>query len=257
MAKFKLTLEYDGSRYRGWQLQEESRSIQGELLRACRKVFQTDKVELYGSGRTDSGVHALGQVAHLEVKSTLAPKDIRAQLNEILNHDLNVLKVEPAKPKFHARHDASARSYVYQISRRRSAFGKHFCWWVKDPLDVAKMNEAAQVLIGFHDFKSFSNEKGSEKSSQVDLLQLKVVEKDELLIVHVVASHFLWKMVRRMVGVLVEVGAGRMGIAQVKAYLDQPGSPEPAKYTAPPSGLFLEKVYYPGERIETTFQTLF
>jgi tRNA pseudouridine38-40 synthase len=257
MAKFKLTLEYDGSRYRGWQLQEESRSIQGELLRACRKVFQTDKVELYGSGRTDSGVHALGQVAHLEVKSTLAPKDIRAQLNEILNHDLNVLKVEPAKPKFHARHDASARSYVYQISRRRSAFGKHFCWWVKDPLDVAKMNEAAQVLIGFHDFKSFSNEKGSEKSSQVDLLQLKVVEKDELLIVHVVASHFLWKMVRRMVGILVEVGAGRMDIAQVKAYLDQPGSPEPAKHTAPPSGLFLEKVYYPGERIETTFQTLF
>jgi tRNA pseudouridine38-40 synthase len=257
MAKFKLTLEYDGSRYRGWQLQEESRSIQGELLRACRKVFQTDKVELYGSGRTDSGVHALGQVAHLEVKSTLAPKDIRAQLNEILNHDLNILKVEPAKPKFHARHDASARSYVYQISRRRSAFGKHFCWWVKDPLDVAKMNEAAQVLIGFHDFKSFSNEKGSEKSSQVDLLQLKVVEKDELLIVHVVASHFLWKMVRRMVGVLVEVGAGRMDLAQVKAYLDQPGSPEPAKYTAPPSGLFLEKVYYPGERIETTFQTLF
>jgi tRNA pseudouridine38-40 synthase len=257
MAKFKLTLEYDGSRYRGWQLQEESRSIQGELLRACRKVFKTDKVELYGSGRTDSGVHALGQVAHLEVKSTLAPKDIRAQLNEILNHDLNVLKVEPAKPKFHARHDASARSYVYQISRRRSAFGKHFCWWVKDPLDVAKMNEAAQILVGFHDFKSFSNEKGSEKSSQVDLMQLKVVEKDELLIVHVVASHFLWKMVRRMVGVLVEVGAGRMDLAQVKAYLDQPGSPEPAKYTAPPSGLFLEKVYYPGERIETTFQTLF
>ena len=180
---------------------------------------------------------------------------IRQKLNDQLTHDINVLSVDPVSDKFHARHDAVARSYVYQISRRRNAFGKHFMWWVKDPLDVERMNVAAAHLIGMHDFKSFSNEKGTEKSSKVELQHLKVVEKGDKVVVHIIASHFLWKMVRRVVGSLVEVGAGRLDPEKFKEWLEKP-SQEPAKFTAPPAGLFLERVYFPKEKISTEFRTL-
>lgn len=255
MAKFKLTLEYDGGRYKGWQVQEDAKSIQGTLIKAARVVFETEKVEVYGSGRTDAGVHALGQVAHLDVETKMPVRLIRQKLNDQLPHDINVLSVDPVAQKFHARHDAVARSYVYQISRRRNAFGKHFSWWVKDNLDLDRMNQAAAHLVGFHDFKSFSNEKGTEKSSMVELQQLKVVDKGDLVIVHMVASHFLWKMVRRIVGCLVEVGTGRLDPAQLKEWLEKP-SPEPAKFTAPSAGLFLERVYFSGEKTEQGFKTL-
>ena len=117
------------------------------------------------------------------------------------------------------------------------------------------MNQAAAHLVGFHDFKSFSNEKGTEKSSKVELQQLKVVEKGDMIIVHIVASHFLWKMVRRVVGSLVEVGTGRMDPSKFKEWLEAP-SQEPAQYTAPPAGLFLERVYFPGEQVSKEFKTL-
>jgi tRNA pseudouridine38-40 synthase len=255
MSRYKLTIEYDGSRYKGWQLQEDARSVQGTIIKACKTAFEVDKLELYGSGRTDSGVHALGQVAHLEISTKTPLKLIRQKINDQLPHDINILSVEPTSAKFHARHDAIARSYIYQISRRRNAFGKHYVWWIKDELDAEKMQIAAQSLIGFHDFKSFSNEKGTEKSSLVELQHMAVHEQGELLIVHIVASHFLWKMVRRVVGCLVEVGTGRMSPQHPATWLKTP-STEPAQYTAPPAGLFLERVYYPGEQKSKGFRTL-
>ena len=148
MGKFKLTLEYDGTRFKGWQMQDDVLSIQGQLIKAAKVVFETDKVEVYGSGRTDAGVHALGQVAHLDVNTKIPVRLIRQKLNDQLTHNINVLSVDVVPQKFHARHDAIARSYVYQISRRRNAFGKHFMWWVKDPLNVELMNAAGKHLIG-------------------------------------------------------------------------------------------------------------
>lgn len=256
MARYKLTIEYDGSRFKGWQLQEDVRSIQGMLINACKTGLKTEQVELYGAGRTDAGVHALGQVAHLEVQTKTPWRLFRQAINDELPHDINVLQVEQAAARFHARHDAVARSYVYQISRRRNAFGKHFTWWIKDQLDAAKMQQAAQLLVGFHDFRAYSNEKGAEKSSMVELQHLAVHERGELILIHIQASHFLWKMVRRLVGCLVEVGTGRMDPATPAGWLTAP-SAEPARFTAPPAGLFLEKVYYPGEPITKSFQTLF
>lgn len=253
--RYKVTLEYDGSRYRGWQVQQNARSVQGTLLTAASQLFQQSDVEIYGSGRTDAGVHALGQVAHLDVNARWQGGEIRDRLNEVLPADINILAVESVAPDFHARHHAVARSYIYQISRRRNAFGKPFVWWIKEPLNVKAMQAAAKVLEGFHDFQSFSNEKGKSKSSQVDVKQVSIHEQGDLLVVHLVASHFLWKMVRRTVGMLVEVGAGRLSKDQVKGFLET-ASPEPALFTAPPTGLFLERVYYPGETISTGFRTL-
>lgn len=239
-----MTLEYDGSRYAGWQLQKNDRSIQGELLDAAAKVFGNQPVEVYGAGRTDAGVHARGQVAHLEVPETrLSPDQIRKEMNDILPHDINILRVEKAHPKFHARHDARSRSYTYQISKRRDAFGKKYVWWVRDTLNVSAMREAAARLEGFHDFRSFGATEKEGQSTLVDLDRVEIREDADRIYLHITGSHFLWKMVRRIVGVLVEVGRGNMTGQDVEMFLKS-NSREPAKYTAPPSGLFLEQIDY-------------
>ncbi len=239
-----MTLEYDGARYAGWQLQKNDRSVQGELLDAAAKLFGNQPIEVYGAGRTDAGVHARGQVAHLDVAETrLSPDQIRIGLNDALPHDINILRVEKAHPKFHARHDARSRSYTYQISKRRDAFGKKYVWWVRDPLDIRAMRDAAARLEGFHDFRSFGATEKAGQSTLVDLDQVEIREEADRIYIHITGSHFLWKMVRRMVGVLVEVGRGRMNGQDVETFL-KTESREPAKYTAPPSGLFLERIEY-------------
>ncbi|MCC7465908.1 MAG: tRNA pseudouridine(38-40) synthase TruA [Saprospiraceae bacterium] len=244
MPKFKMTLEYDGSRYAGWQLQKNDRSIQGELLDAAAKLFGNQPIEVYGAGRTDAGVHARGQVAHLEVPETrLNPDQIRIGLNDVLPHDINILRVEKAHPKFHARHDARSRTYTYQISKRRDAFGKKYVWWVRDALNVSAMRDAAARLEGFHDFRSFGATEKEGQSTLVDLDRVDIREDADRIYLHITGSHFLWKMVRRIVGVLVEVGRGNMTGQDVETFL-KTTSREPAKYTAPPSGLFLEQIDY-------------
>jgi tRNA pseudouridine38-40 synthase len=245
MPRYKLTLEYDGARYAGWQLQKKDRSVQGELLEAARRVFEVEDVEIYASGRTDAGVHARGQVAHLDVQDDrrLQPDQIQTRLNDVLMHDINILKVEKAHPKFHARHDARERHYVYQISKRRDAFGKKYVWWVRDPLNVRQMQLAAAAMVGFHDFRSFGDTELPSQSTTVELTRLEVLDSGDRILIHVSGSHFLWKMVRRMVGVLVEVGRGRLTVEQVKGFLQEP-SQAPKRLTAPPSGLFLERVEY-------------
>lgn len=244
MAKYKLTLEYDGSRYSGWQLQKNERSIQGELLQAAAKIFEDQPVEIYGAGRTDAGVHARGQVAHLEVSDTrFSPEQLKISLNDELGHAINILHVEKAHPKFHARHDARSRSYTYQISKRRDAFGKKYVWWVRDPLNLSAMRDAAARFEGFHDFRSFGAIEKEGTSTLVDLDRVEIREEGDRIIFHITGSHFLWKMVRRMVGVMVEVGRGNLTGLDVETFL-KTNSREPARFTAPPSGLFLERVDY-------------
>jgi len=249
MPRFKLKIEYEGTRYSGWQRQENAKTIQGVLLKACEKIFKDSKIDIQGSGRTDSGVHAICQVAHLELKTMLAPGIIKLKLNDELPHDITILEVEKAHPKFHARHDAVSRSYIYQISRRRTAFGKNYVWWIKDKLDFQKMNSASKHFLGMHDFRSFADKENSEKTTKVLINNIQMKEEDSLILIRITGSHFLWKMVRRMVGVLVEVGRGKLTEAELKIFLITK-SDVPAKYTAPPSGLFLERVLYKDEITE-------
>jgi tRNA pseudouridine38-40 synthase len=245
VMRYKLLIEYDGSRYAGWQLQKKERSIQGELITAVTTVFGQPPVELYGSGRTDAGVHARGQVAHLEIADDrrLRPDQILIKLNSELSHDINILEVEPAHPKFHARFDVKERVYVYEISKRRNAFAKKYVWWVRDPLNIQNMRVAASLLAGFHDFKSFGDVSEPGQSTLVDLHRVDITESEDRIFITISGSHFLWKMVRRIVGVLVEVGRGNMTSSEVALLLTET-SRKPAKYTAPPSGLFLQAVYY-------------
>jgi tRNA pseudouridine38-40 synthase len=249
MPRFKLVLEYAGTRYSGWQIQKNARTVQGELRRVVSEVTKKSDFEIYGSGRTDAGVHALGQVAHLDVETRMAPESLRLAVNDLLPADIHVLALVRAHPRFHARHDAVGRSYLYQISRRRTAFGKPYVWWVKDELSIPNMQRAARLLRGMHDFRSFTDQKVEEGSTKVLLEEVAVVESGALVLIRVVGSHFLWKMVRRIVGVLAEVGRGAMGDSDVKALLAAK-SRSAAALTAPPSGLFLERVFYEADAKE-------
>jgi tRNA pseudouridine38-40 synthase len=244
--RFKLTIEYAGTRYSGWQIQKNARTVQGELDRAVYEATGERDFELYGSGRTDAGVHALAQVAHLDVHTTLPPESLRRRINDALPADIVVLRVAKVRHRFHARHDAVGRSYLYQVARRRTAFAKPYVWWVKDDLSADRMRDAARRFVGFHDFRAFSDDDPAEKSTEVLIDTLDIHEDEDLLLFHVEGSHFIWKMVRRLVGVLVEVGRGAMAPEDAAALLAS-ASELPARLTAPASGLFLERVYYPGD----------
>jgi len=246
MARFKLTLEYAGTRYSGWQIQANARSVQGEIATAVRKISGRSDFELYGSGRTDAGVHALQQVAHLDLNTPLKAGQLRFAINDLLPADINVLEIESVPRRFHARHGAQARSYLYQISRRRTAFGKPFVWWIKDSLDAGLMRRAAALFVGMHDFRSFTAGDPEAGGSRVLVDRLEVGEADDLILIRMLGSHFVWKMVRRVVGVLAEVGRGGLGMSDVSRFLNE-YSDIPSQLTAPPSGLFLERVFYEGE----------
>jgi len=244
--RYRLTIEYQGTRYHGWQGQLNARTVQGELLRAARELFGA-AADVQGSGRTDAGVHAIGQVAHLEAPQPLPGERIVNGLNDLLPPDINVLAAGRADDAFHARHHAAGRSYLYQISRRRTAFGKPFVWWVKDRLDLERMRRAAAGLGGMRDYAGFTDKRvGKDTSTLVLVEEVTLAEAGDLILVRLRASHFLWKMVRRVVGCLVGVGRGEISGREFEALFAGP-SPYPARVTAPPSGLFLEEVIFPGE----------
>jgi tRNA pseudouridine38-40 synthase len=251
LSVLRATLEYDGGRYRGWQAQVNARTVQGELFAACRDVLGKD-VKVNGAGRTDAGVHAFAQVASVHgAFRAPAPElgKIRQAINDRLPPDIHVLNLAPAPRSFHARHDALERVYRYRISRRRTAFGKRYVWWVKDHLDARAMRTAADLFRGRHDFGSFCENPEGHDSTLVEVGFARVEtppEAPDLLFFRIGASHFLWKLVRRLAGTLVEVGTGRLAPADVKEMLTT-RSATSAAWTAPPSGLFLESVTYPGD----------
>jgi tRNA pseudouridine38-40 synthase len=253
-----MDVEYEGTRYGGWQKQPEQRTVQGELIKAA-ETFLKAKVEIGGSGRTDAGVHALRQVAHLKIKTdahTPSIKQLQAGINGLLPHDINVIKIQPAPPRFHARHDALSRFYLYQISTRRTAFGKSFVWWVRDRLDVSAMSAGCRLLEGRHDFRSFCESPESQSSTLVHVGAAQLVTHGHLILFRIGASHFLWKMVRRVVGAIVELGRGHLTLEGLRTLLEV-YSNEPAAWTAPPSGLFLERVLYAGDEMPATIVPAF
>jgi tRNA pseudouridine38-40 synthase len=250
MQTFKLTLEYDGSRFHGWQDQLNARTVQGELKLAAAELFRTE-VEIQGAGRTDAGVHAVGQVAHLKFRKQrvmLTAEQIMRELNDKLPSSVAITETEEVAPRFHARHDAVSRAYFYQISTRKAALSKRFVWWIKDPLDVPSMQAASALLPGRHDFHPFRAQDPSkpDESTIVVVESAEVAIDEHLVVFRMEASHYLWRMVRRVTGVLVKVGKGEVTLKEFEALLK--GKPNPkfdiAAWTAPASGLFLEGVRY-------------
>lgn len=246
MPTYKLTIEYEGTRYSGWQAQGNTqKTVQGHLLRAAGDVL--GEVDLGGAGRTDAGVHASGQVAHLRTRKTLDPLQLSRKVNDLLPHDISILNAVRARDNFHARHDAVSRVYLYQIATRRTAFAKPFVWWIKDRLDAGAMQEAVAAVAGRHDFSAYSDKRLKEEDSRLVVVEgCELVTAGDLILVRITASHFLWKMVRKLMSYFVEVGRGNVPATDLRARLHARG--EPWLPTAPPSGLFLEAVVYEREK---------
>lgn len=250
MPRYKLTIEYDGTPYSGWQKQTEHPSVQAVIEAACTTFMDArETVEVQCAGRTDAGVHARGQVAHVDFASPREPHTIVRGLNGLMiQHPIAVLSAERVADDFSARFDATKRHYLYRIVNRKGqpALEKTRAWHVHQPLDIGKMNEAARILIGHHDFTSF---RGSECQSAspvktLETLEVKVREKNpEQVMIYTSAKSFLHHQVRNMVGTLVYVGIGKWEVARVAEALEardrRAGGP-----MAPAHGLYLMRVEY-------------
>jgi tRNA pseudouridine38-40 synthase len=243
----KLTLAYDGGAYAGWQVQPDKPTVQGTLESALRQITQ-ETIRVTAAGRTDAGVHALGQVVGFATATRLSNVDLQRALNAVLPADIAVLSLADASEGFHATRDAVAKRYRYQIHNGRtpSVFDRHYAWHYPQPLDAPAMREAGQALVGRHDFSSFETA-GSERPDSIRTIhELSVARGEELserVTVEVAGDGFLYNMVRTIVGTLVDVGVGARDInwpAAVLAACDR----REAGQTAPPHGLFLVNVSY-------------
>lgn len=245
MPRYKLTIEYDGTDYVGWQRQDNGPSIQQAIEQAIGK-FCGETVTLHVAGRTDAGVHALGQVAHVDLAKAAATDTVRDAINfHIKPAPICVLRAERVDEDFHARFSARERSYVYRIVNRRPplALDRGRCWWVPVPLDAEAMHAAAQVLVGRHDFTTFRATLCQAKSPLKTLDALDVTRDGEAIRVDTRARSFLHHQVRNMVGSLRLVGEGKWTADDLRAALDardrSAGGP-----TAPACGLYLRAVAY-------------
>lgn len=245
MPRYKLTLEYDGGSFAGWQRQDGAPSVQQSLEEAAEAIDGAP-VTAIGAGRTDAGVHALGQVAHIDLTKAIRADKVRDALNAHLRpHPIAVLQAEDAAPDFHARFDATARSYLYRIANRRAdlALDRGRLWRVPQALDHAAMHRAAQALVGRHDFSTFRDSQCQADSPVKTLDRIEVTRSGEEIAIACSALSFLHRQVRSIVGSLVEVGRGKENerwIAEILAAADR----TQCGPVAPPEGLYLVSVSY-------------
>ena len=245
MSRYKLTIEYDGARYAGWQRQDNARTVQ-QALEEAALALNGEPTVVTGAGRTDSGVHALGQVAHIDLAKPLPAGKVRDALNAHLRpNPIAILNAEDAPPEFHARFDATGRSYIYRIISRRAdlTLDKHRAWRVAAALDAGAMHAAAQALVGRHDFSTFRYIHCQADSPVKTLDSIRVQRKAEEIIVETTARSFLHHQVRSMVGSLVEVGRGRQQVRWISDILHA-ADRTLCGPVAPAAGLYLASVSY-------------
>ena len=242
---FKITIEYDGSRYHGWQRQKNDHSIQAEIEMALEKMTSA-QVTLVGSGRTDAGVHAAGQVANFKCDTRLGPEAFFSGLNSLLPDDIIIKDCTVVGTDFHARYDARSKVYHYKILNRSvpAAIGRQYVWFIRKALDQQAMRAAIVHIIGHHDFKAFEGTGSPRQDTTREVFSAELTEhKNEILIFEIEAEGFLRYMVRNIVGTLVEVGLGKITPADFKNILDSKDRSQ-AGATAPARGLTLIRVNY-------------
>ena len=244
MRNIKLTIEYDGKEYNGWQKQPNKLNIQGEIEKAIENVTGK-QVDLIGSGRTDAGVHAFGQVANFKIDSEFPIEKMATAINSQLKKSICIKKAEDVPLEFHSRYNCHSKTYEYVInnSLEGTAIYRNFTYHISQKLDVNKMQEAASYLIGEHDFSSFKSSGTSSKSSVRTIYSAKVMQKQNQIIIQLTGNGFLYNMVRIISGTLVDVGMKNIEPEEVKKILEAKNRQLAGK-TLPPQGLFLIEVKY-------------
>lgn len=244
MATLKVTLEYDGTAYAGWQRQPNQPTIQEAVETALRRITQTDTPAI-AAGRTDAGVHALGQVVSFKTDKPLSPDEWRRALNATLPEDISARSVELAPDDFHARFSALRKLYVYRIlnTPSRSALERTRAWHLYGTLNLDAMREASRHLIGKHDFSSFQGHPTDVDNPICTLQRLEIIRDQDVVRIEIEADRFLKQMVRALVGTLVEVGQGKRTPEHMKRILEAKDR-RAAGYTAPAQGLYLARVDY-------------
>ena len=244
MSTYKLLLEYDGTAYAGWQRQPDQPTIQAMLEQVIHTITQTE-IPVIGAGRTDSGVHARGQVASFQSDKRLSPQEWQRAFNGLLPKDISVRSVDLVPNDFHARYSAKQKLYEYMILNQvePSALERNRTWHVPQALSLEKMQEAARSLLGTHDFSSFQDSQTDTKNAVCNVTLLEIHKQDTLIAIRILADRFLKQMVRAIVGTLVEVGLGKRDPKEVQAILEEQDRRK-AGYTAPAQGLYLVQVDY-------------
>lgn len=242
MARFKIELQYDGTDFHGWQIQPNAPSIQECIEKALARLNSNNKVELVGCGRTDSGVHAHHYVAHFNFEDTDL-KSLKFKLNGMLPSGIAILNIELTHDNFHARFDASKRTYRYFINKTKNPFNTRYAHFTRHPLDVTAMNEAAELLIGYQDFESFAKHHSDVSNHFCHVFEAFWTETEEQYIFEISANRFLRNMVRAVVGTLLEVGMNKIDHNEVARIISKKDR-SAAGSSVPGKGLFLWKIEY-------------
>lgn len=248
MRNIKLLIEYDGGNYAGWQRQDDQPSIQEELNNAIYKVTK-EKIDIIGSGRTDKGVHALGQVANFYTETSIPGERFKYSLNPKLPDDIQILESEEVEESFHSRFDACMKKYkyiVYNNPQPRPMY-RNFSCHVRKKLNVEDMKKASKYFIGTHDFKAFMARKSIVDTTVRTIYDIKIEKEQDFIIITFLGKSFLRHMVRIISGTLIKIGQGKLMVEDAKKIIESRDRRKAAK-TAPPQGLFLEKVYYEVEQ---------
>lgn len=248
MQNYKIVIQYDGTRYRGWQGQNSTdQTIQGKIEYVLSEMAG-EPIEITGSGRTDAGVHAIGQVANFHWKADGNCEQIRDYLNHYLPEDIAVSSVEKVDERFHSRYQAEAKTYLYRIHTDKipNVFARKYVYDYQTPLDIARMKKAALLLTGTHDFKSFCGNKKMKKSTVRTIYEIRIEETEQEVQIFYTGNGFLQNMVRILTGTLIEIGDGRRTPESVIEILTAENR-EAAGYTAPACGLTLVNVRYAKE----------
>lgn len=241
----KLTLQYDGTRYRGWQrLGDSDTTIQGKIEAVLARMTD-EKIDLIGSGRTDTGVHAYSQVANFKTATPLTPEQMLAYCYQYLPEDIVVKSLETVDDRFHARYNARSKTYLYRLctAPRHDVFERKYAWHIPQELDISLMRAAARLLVGKHNFQSFTSLKSKKKSMEREIYSIEIIKEGAMLDMYIKADGFLHNMVRIIAGTLVDVGSGKLAPVAVQEILASHNRSN-AGITAPPHGLFLYAVEY-------------
>lgn len=224
MRNLKLTIEYDGTRFKGWQIQRQGERTVQEEIKSALKIILKESVTVIGSGRTDAGVHASGQVANFKTSATIETGKLLKAMNANLPPDISITEVKEVAKDFHAQFSATSKTYRYLILNReaRSAFEHAYSLYYPFKLDLRKMRESARILTGKHDFRSFqaSDPRRKELDTVRDISDIKIVKRGSMIVIDITADGFLYKMVRNIVGTFLEVGRGRLQPADVRKILN-------------------------------------